>query len=57
VIWVFIHLISIISFRNRIVVLLNWTWSYFTNDKGMRYILGKTREPIPAEATTSKAVV
>jgi NADH dehydrogenase len=55
--WMFVHLISLISFRNRLVVLLNWTWNYFTFDKGRRYIIGRTREPVPVEATTEKAIV
>jgi NADH:ubiquinone reductase (H+-translocating) len=56
-IWMFIHLISIIGFRNRFVVLFNWIWSYFSFDKGIRFILGKTHENIPVEAVTEKAVL
>ena len=43
-IWMFIHLISIISFKNRLIVLLNWTTSYFSFDKGIRLILGRKKE-------------
>ena len=43
-IWMFIHLISIISFKNRLIVLLNWTTSYFSYDKGIRLILGRKKE-------------
>ena len=43
-IWMFIHLISIISFKNRLIVLLNWITSYFSYDKGIRLILGKKKE-------------
>lgn len=43
-IWMFIHLISIISFRNRLIVLLNWVVSYFSYDKGVRLILGKKKD-------------
>lgn len=39
VIWMFIHLISIIGFRNKIVVFSNWVWNYFTYDRGMRLII------------------
>lgn len=55
--WSFIHVISLVTFRNRFTVLLNWTFSYFSYDKGLRYIVGKTKEPLPVEATTEKAVV
>lgn len=41
VIWMFIHLISIIGFRNKLIVFLNWVWNYFTYDKGTRLIIRK----------------
>ncbi|MFA0961778.1 NAD(P)/FAD-dependent oxidoreductase [Roseivirga sp. BDSF3-8] len=46
-IWMFIHLISIIGFRNKLVVFSNWVWNYFTYDRGTRliirpYVQGKT---------------
>ncbi|MFD2162001.1 NAD(P)/FAD-dependent oxidoreductase [Paradesertivirga mongoliensis] len=43
-IWMFIHLISIISFKNRLIVLLNWISGYFSYDKGIRLILGRKKE-------------
>ncbi|WP_207534003.1 NAD(P)/FAD-dependent oxidoreductase [Desertivirga arenae] len=43
-IWMFIHLISIISFRSRLIVLLQWMFSYFSYDKGVRLILGKKKD-------------
>lgn len=38
-IWLFIHLLPLISFRNRIKVLLNWGLSFFTHDAGLRLII------------------
>lgn len=38
-IWMFVHLVSIIGFRNRIIVFSNWVWNYFTYDKGTRLII------------------
>jgi NADH dehydrogenase len=55
--WTFVHVISLVSFRNRLAVFISWTWSYFNFDKGLRFIIGKTREPLPVENTTSKATV
>ncbi|WP_233507482.1 NAD(P)/FAD-dependent oxidoreductase [Adhaeribacter pallidiroseus] len=55
-IWAFIHLISILGFRNRLFVLVNWMGSYFTYDKGIRLIVGQSKENIPVEAVTEKAV-
>jgi NADH:quinone reductase (non-electrogenic) len=37
--WSTVHLISISGFRNKLLVGLNWTWSYFTYDKGNRLII------------------
>jgi NADH dehydrogenase len=55
-IWMFIHLVSVIGFRNRLVVLLNWLWGYFSYDKGIRLILGWKKENVPEESLTQKAV-
>lgn len=39
--WLFIHLIELIGFRNRLVVLTNWIYNYFTYDRGVRLITGR----------------
>jgi len=36
--WLFIHLVFLIGFRNRLAVLLQWTYSYFTYKRGARII-------------------
>jgi NADH:quinone reductase (non-electrogenic) len=36
--WLFVHLIFLIGFRNRLAVLLQWTYSYFTYKRGARII-------------------
>jgi NADH dehydrogenase len=38
VLWLTVHLIWLIGFRNRLLVLVNWTWNYFTYDRGVRLI-------------------
>lgn len=38
--WLFVHLIFLIGFRNRLAVLLQWTYSYFTYKRGARIITG-----------------
>ena len=44
--WLFVHLIELIGFRNRVVVLANWVYNYFTYDRGVRLITGgRGREP------------
>ncbi len=37
-IWVFIHLMQITQFRNRLLVLMQWGWSFFTRDRAARLI-------------------
>jgi NADH dehydrogenase len=39
--WLALHLLQLMGFRNRLSVLLNWTWSYFTWDRGPRLIFGR----------------
>jgi NADH dehydrogenase len=56
-IWMFVHLFSIIGFRNRLIVLINWTYSYFSYDTGIRLIIGKKKENVPVEKSTQKAMV
>ncbi len=36
--WLFVHLIELIGFRNRLIVLSNWVYNYFTYDRGVRLI-------------------
>lgn len=38
--WLFVHVFFLIGFRNRIVVLLQWAWSYFTYERSARLITG-----------------
>ncbi|MBW3567991.1 MAG: NAD(P)/FAD-dependent oxidoreductase, partial [Proteobacteria bacterium] len=39
--WVFVHIYYLSGFRNRVFVMLQWAWVYFTNRRNMRLILGK----------------
>ncbi len=36
--WLGLHLVMLIGFRNRVVVLLNWAWNYVTYDRALRLI-------------------
>ena len=36
--WLFVHIIFLVGFRNRVAVLLQWAWAYFTFNKGARLI-------------------
>jgi len=37
-IWIFVHIFFLIGFRNRVLVLLQWAWSYVTYRRGARLI-------------------
>lgn len=37
-VWLFVHILFLVGFRNRIVVLIQWAWAYFTFNKGARLI-------------------
>ena len=43
--WLFIHIFFLIGFRNRLIVLIQWAWSYLTYERGARLITGDTRLP------------
>jgi NADH dehydrogenase len=39
-VWLVVHVMKLVGFRNRAVVLVNWAYSYFTYDRGLRAIVG-----------------
>ncbi len=43
--WLFIHLINLIEFENRLLVLLQWAWAYVTRNRAARLITGP--DPLP----------
>ena len=45
-IWVFIHLVYIIQFQNRVLVMMQWAWLYITFDRSARLITGKNPLPL-----------
>jgi NADH dehydrogenase len=58
--WLFVHIFFLIGFRNRIIVLIQWAWSYLTYERGARLITGDTTLPgwqhAEPESETSIAV-
>lgn len=38
-IWLFVHLMALVGFRNKIIVFVNWAWNYFSFDRGLRLII------------------
>jgi NADH dehydrogenase len=43
--WLFIHILFLIGFQNRVLVFIQWAWSYFTYERGARLITGSTSLP------------
>ncbi len=43
--WLFVHLIFLLGFRNRLAVLLQWAYSYFAYKRGARIITSLPPEP------------
>jgi NADH dehydrogenase len=44
--WLFVHIYFLIGFRNRILVIFQWAWSYLTFDRGARLITEPLKEPL-----------
>lgn len=60
VMWLVLHLMQLVGFRNRLNVLLNWAWNYFTYDRSARLIMPvQTDEeaPTPQETREPEMVV
>lgn len=37
--WMFLHLMLILSVKNKLIIFINWMWNFFTNDSSLRLIL------------------
>jgi len=51
-VWMTVHLLFLVGFRNKAVVFANWIWSYFTYDRGIRLIFRpstKADDPVSRE--------
>ena len=49
--WLFIHLMYLVNFQNRLIVFIRWGFNYFTYNRGARLITG---EPEPAKAASTR---
>jgi NADH:ubiquinone reductase (H+-translocating) len=54
--WLFVHIFFLIGFRNRIMVLIQWAWSYVTYERGARLITGSTELPGWSQAQREQAL-
>lgn len=53
--WMFVHLLSIFGFRNRLVTFANWAVKFFTKNSGVRLIYHKYNRPEPEPAKETVA--
>jgi NADH dehydrogenase len=42
--WLFVHILNLIGFRNRLVVMVQWAWAYFSYQRSVRLITGELPE-------------
>ena len=43
--WLFVHLVLLVGFRNRLMVMREWVWAFFTRERSARLITGDTDTP------------
>jgi NADH dehydrogenase len=62
--WLFIHILFLIGFRNRLLVMIQWAWSYLTYERGARLITGSDElpgwtqsQPQPAKIVSTEPTV
>lgn len=47
--WLFVHLMQLVGFQNRALVLVQWAWNYFTRNRSARLITQTDDDPPRAE--------
>jgi NADH dehydrogenase len=52
-VWMFVHLMSIVGFRNKVFTFFSWMWNYFSYDRSNRLIIGRNEEKIMQEEVKS----
>ena len=54
--WLFVHVLFLVDFRNRLIVLFEWAWAYLTWERSSRVILSAPeRSALPADAARHSA--
>ncbi len=53
--WLFVHIMYLVGFRNRLTVLIQWAWAYFAYQRGSRLILSGRSTPIASTTTLTES--
>lgn len=52
ILWMFVHLVALVGFKNKLLTIINWMWTYITRDQSLRLIIRfrrkKRKQPEPA---------
>jgi NADH:ubiquinone reductase (H+-translocating) len=55
--WIWVHIFFLIGFRNRVIVMFQWAWSYITFQRGARVITDVWRPALPAAISHQPSAV
>lgn len=55
-VWMFVHLMSIVGFRNKVFTFFSWMWNYFSYDRSNRLIIGRNEEKLSQEELSKQSV-
>ncbi|MFN8528274.1 MAG: NAD(P)/FAD-dependent oxidoreductase [Anaerolineae bacterium] len=54
--WLFIHLMQLVSFQNRLLVFFQWAWSYLTRNRSARLITAEQADAVAHDRTQAEAI-
>jgi NADH dehydrogenase len=49
--WLFVHILYLVGFQNRFLVIMQWAWSYFTRNRSARLVTGPSPFPLGQQQT------
>ena len=52
--WLFVHLMQLVEFENKILVLIQWSWYYFSRNRAARLITGESATVLMSERSEDK---
>lgn len=55
-VWMFVHLMSLVGFRNRYSVFMNWMWNYLSYDKSMQLIIRPFKKNVSSQTFETQEV-